>query len=234
MTSLSFRFQAVAGVGIRQLGEDMLYKDKLDWIIPFVKGRKVLDLGCIRHTLDETEKSHWLHGIIRNEAKSVLGVDYLQDAVDKLRERGYKVVCANVETMDLGDTFDVIVAGDLIEHLNNFGMFLERVSAHLADDGMAVITTPNPVNLLRFVSILARGEAGANPEHTCWFTEQVIKQLVDRYGLEVAEIAYVDDTYQYYPKSNLKWLPFLAMNYLLVRIRHQFAETLCVVLRKKR
>jgi SAM-dependent methyltransferase len=209
----------------------MLLKDKLDWIIPYVRGRKVLDLGCVRHSIEETEKPGWLHGAIRAEARSVVGVDYLSDAVARLRGRGFDVVCANVETMELGDRFEVIVAGDLIEHLNNFGQFLERVRAHLADGGIALVTTPNPVNPLRFWSVLLRGEAGANPEHTCWFTEEVLRQLVARYGLEVAEVAYVNDSAQYY--SGWKWLPFVALNGLLVRLRHRFAETLCVVIRAR-
>lgn len=206
-------------------------KDKLDWIIPFVRGRKVLDLGCVRHSLEETEKSGWLHGAIRAEARSVLGVDYLEDAVARLRAGGFNVVCANVEVMNLEDRFEVIVAGDLIEHLNNFGHFLDRVRAHLADGGIALLTTPNPVNPLRFFSVLLRGEAGANPEHTCWFTEQVLRQLVARHGFEVSQIAYVDDSYQYY--SGWKWWPFVALNWLLVRMRHRFAETLCILIRVK-
>ncbi len=209
----------------------MLLKDKLDWIVPFVRGRKVLDLGCVRHSLEETEKPGWLHGVIRAEAGSLLGVDYLQDAVARLRERGFNVVCANVETMELGDRFDVIVAGDLIEHLNNFGNFLDRVRDHLADGGVALVTTPNPVNPLRFISVLFRGAAGANPEHTCWFTEEVLQQLVARHGLMVAEVAYVDDSYQYY--AGWQWWPFLALNWLLVRVRHRFAETLCVHIRAR-
>lgn len=209
----------------------MLCKEKMDWIIPYVRGRKVLDLGCVRHSLDETEKPDWLHGAIRAEAASVTGVDYLEDAVARLRERGFDVVCANVETMALGDRFEVIVAGDLIEHLNNFGQFLGRVRAHLADGGIALVTTPNPVNPLRFASMLLRGEAGANREHTCWFTEQVLRQLVERHGLEVAEVAYVDDSYQYY--TGWKWWPFVAANWLLVRARHGFAETLCVLIRAR-
>lgn len=212
----------------------MLYKDKIDWIVRFVAGKKVLDLGCVRHNMEETQKEHWLHGIIARRAASVLGVDYLEEAVNALREKGYNVVCANVETMKLGDRFEVIVAGDLIEHLNNFGMFLDRVRDHLTSDGVALITTPNPVNPIRFFSILFRGEAGANPEHTCWFTEQVLRQLVERHGLEVSEVAYVDDTYQYYPASNLKWRPLLAINFLLVRLRAAFAETLCVAVRARR
>ncbi len=206
-----------------------LFKNKLDWIIPFVRARKVLDLGCVRHSLEESEKPGWLHGVICAEAKSVLGVDYLEDAVARLRERGFNVVSANVETMNIGDCFEVIVAGDLIEHLNNFGSFLDRVRAHLTDDGIALVTTPNPVNPLRFFSVLLRGEAGANTEHTCWFTEEVLRQLVARHGLEIYEVAYVDDSYQYY--AGWKWWPFVALNWLLVRARHRFAETLCVVIR---
>lgn len=210
----------------------MLFKQKPDWIMPFVRGRNVLDLGCVRHTLEEAEKPDWLHGMIRAAATAVVGVDYLAEEVARLNERGFNVVCANVEDMALGARFDVIVAGDLIEHLNNVGRFLDRVREHLADDGIALLTTPNPVNPLRFASVLFRGEAGANPEHTCWFTEQVMRQLVDRHGMEVCEIAYVDDSYQYY--SGWRWWPFVMINWILVRVRHQFAETLCVALRRKR
>jgi 2-polyprenyl-3-methyl-5-hydroxy-6-metoxy-1,4-benzoquinol methylase len=207
----------------------MVFKDKLDWIIPLVRGRKVLDLGCVRHAIEETEKAGWLHGEIRAVARSVRGVDYLADAVARLRERGYDVVCANVETMDLGDRYEVVVAGDLIEHLDNVGNFLERVRGHLDDGGVALLTTPNPVNPLRFVSVLLRGEAGANAEHTCWFTEQVLRQLVARHGMVVGEVAYVDDSAQYY--GGWKWLPFVWLNALLVRLRPAFAETLCVAIR---
>lgn len=211
----------------------MLYKDKIPWIKRFVKGKKVLDLGCVRHNIEETYKDIWLHGIIKNEAGSVLGVDYLENEVEELKKRGFNVVCANVETMEINDKFELIVAGDLIEHLNNFGHFLERVREHLLPDGTFILTTPNPVNVMRFFSVLQRGDAGANPEHTCWFTEQVLRQLVDRYGMYVDEVSYVDDTYQYYNKGNIMWWPFLVLNYLATRIRHQFAETICVSIKLK-
>ena len=211
----------------------MLYKDKIPWVRRFIAGKKVLDLGCVRHNIEETEKDDWLHGIIVNEAASVIGVDYLEKEVEELNKKGFNVVCANVETMDLNDRYELIVAGDLIEHLNNFGLFLERVRSHLQPDGTFILTTPNPVNLMRFFSVLLRGKAGANPEHTCWFTEQVLSQLVDRYDMFIDEIDYVDDTYQYYNKNNIKWWPFLILNYLATRIRHQFAETICVSIKLK-
>ena len=210
-----------------------VYRDKLDWILPFVDDRVVLDLGCVRHEVEETHKDDWLHGKIVDRASRVLGVDYLEDAVADLKQRGFNVICANVETMDIGSRFELIVAGDLIEHLDNFGNFLDRVHAHLDDGGTFLLTTPNPVNLMRFVGILVRGEAGANPEHTCWFTQQVIAQLAERHDLEIQEIAYVDDSAQYYLSGSLFWRPVLWMNSLLARIRPQFAETICVALRAK-
>jgi 2-polyprenyl-3-methyl-5-hydroxy-6-metoxy-1,4-benzoquinol methylase len=155
-----------------------------------------------------------------------VGVDYLEQQVLQLKQKGYEIVCADVEVMQLDEKFDTIVAGDLIEHLNNFGKFIERVREHLNSDGVFVLTTPNPVNPLRFIAVLLRGEAGANPEHTCWFTEKVIRQLFDRYNFEVINVQYVDDSYQYY--SSWKWMLFFPINYILVKMRPRFAETLCI------
>jgi predicted TPR repeat methyltransferase len=205
---------------------------RTDWMMGFVTGKSVLDLGCVRHSIEETEKPGWLHGEIKKVAQRIVGVDYLEQAVLKLKQKNYDVVCANVEVMQLDERFDTIVAGDLIEHLNNFGMFIERVKEHLNPNGVFILTTPNPVNLLRFISVLFRGDAGANPEHTCWFTERVIRQLFDRYGFEPIDIQYVDDSYQYY--CNWKWVLFFPFNYILVKIRPQFAETLCIAFRLKR
>lgn len=199
---------------------------RTSWIMEFVTGKSVLDLGCVRHSIEETEKPGWLHDEIKKVARRVVGVDYLEQQVLQLKQREYEVVCADVEVMQLNEKFDTIVAGDLIEHLNNFGKFIERVMEHLNTDGVFILTTPNPVNPLRFISVLLRGEAGANPEHTCWFTEKVIRQLFDRYNFEVINVRYVDDSYQYY--RSWKWMLFFPLNYILVKMRPQFAETLCI------
>ncbi len=64
------------------------------------------------------------------------------------------MVQADVETMDLGETYDVIVAGDIIEHLSNPGRFLGAVSRHLNKEGVFLVTTPNPVTFLRVLELL--------------------------------------------------------------------------------
>lgn len=208
----------------------MLYRNKSSWILPFVERKKVLDLGCVQHTAEKARNPDWLHGRIAQRAVSALGVDILQQDVDVLNARGYHVVCANVESMDLGDTFEVAVAGDLIEHLSNPGLFMEQVRRHLVPGGLFLITTPNPVTFMRFLQLLLTGRLAVNSEHTCWFTPQVLIELARRSGFRVAEVAYVDDTYQYYRERSKLWQGFLALNYWLCRMRPQLAETLCVAL----
>lgn len=209
-----------------------LLKDKIEWIIPKVIGKKVLDLGCVCHNLEEAGKSDWLHGHIVSAAKEVLGVDYLEMEVKALRQSGYNVICANVETLELQDEYEVIVAGDLIEHLNNFGLFLAQVSSHMKEGGLFLVTTPNPVNFMRFMRVLIAGNSGANREHTCWFTEEVLLQLAERYGLIRNETAYINDSALFYLKPI--WRPFLFLNSVLCFFRHQFAETLCIEFVKRR
>lgn len=193
-----------------------------------MRGKKVLDLGCVRHNVSETKKQGWLHGEIVKQASAVLGVDYLQDEIEVLKQEGYNVVCANVEKMDLNDQFDVIVAGDIIEHLNDFRGFLESVRRHMRSDSVLLVSTPNPITPLRFFRLLFSGKVQANKEHTCWFTEKVLRQLLQRFGLKLKSCAYVDDVYQYYRKPKYFWVwPFMALFFLLCFIRPQTAETLC-------
>jgi 2-polyprenyl-3-methyl-5-hydroxy-6-metoxy-1,4-benzoquinol methylase len=207
------------------------YSSKQEWILPFVTGKRVLDLGCVDHNLNRSQRSSWLHALIVQQASFVLGVDYLEKEVLALQHRGFNVVVANVETMDLAQTFDVIVAGDIIEHLSNPGMFLERVSQHLNPDGIFIVTTPNPVHILRFVSLLVFGEVKDNKEHTCYFTPQVLRELARRYGFAINEVAYIDDSYQYHRKRIWYLWPVLLSNYVLNLFLPQFSQTYGYVLK---
>jgi len=207
----------------------MRLRKKTDWIIPLVRDKKVLDLGCVQHDVSRVENPNWLHGVINKHALSTLGVDRLEEGIAELARLGFNVIKGDVQTMQLGKKFDVIVAGDIIEHLSNCGQFLERVYEHLTPDGLFLVSTPNPIHLLRFARLLVTDKGGPNPEHTCWFTPPVLSQLVGRFGFEIVDVIYVDDSYQWY---SLKWLPLLLVNYILCLLRPQFSETLCFTLRK--
>ncbi|MBN1942830.1 MAG: class I SAM-dependent methyltransferase [Phycisphaerae bacterium] len=232
----------------------MVYRSKFDWIGRFLSpDASVLDLGCVCHDLDQTAVP-WLHQFLVERAGRVVGVDILPEAVERMKREGYQAVCADAETLNLGETFDVVVAGDILEHLDNPGEFLDHAARHLASNGVLLLTTPNPVTYVRLLRVLFKGHAGANKEHTCWFTAKVLRQLAERHGLGVAEEAFVDDTRLFYPwwkpvsrgsavrrffrRVNrllgmlLIWKPAVWFQSLLCRLRPRLAETLCLALRK--
>jgi len=78
--------------------------------------------------------------------------------------------------------FDVVVAADLIEHLANPGLFLERCREHLRDGGLLCIVTPNAHSLNTSAKALLGVRAAINPKHTSWYDPTTLKQLLARHG----------------------------------------------------
>ena len=108
-----------------------------------VKDKSVLDVGCVAHSASEEASEFWVHGHLVRHAKSVLGIDILPEDVEELQRHGYNMVCADAMSDDLGQKFDVIVAGEVIEHVVNPGQLLTNMRRHLKEDGVLVLTTPH-------------------------------------------------------------------------------------------
>lgn len=154
---------------------------------------KILDLGCVRHSLEKAEESGFLHQELQDRFDSVKGVDISKSEVDKIRDKyGYDVRHGNVENLDelTFSKFDTIIAGELIEHLENPGTFFEQAKNFLSDDGRLILTTPNTFQIYRFVDFY-KSELNVNKQHTCWFDLITITQLSRRFGLEVIDYEYI-------------------------------------------
>lgn len=154
-------------------------------------GGSVLDIGCVQHDANAASSDEWVHDHLREVANELLGLDTLEEDVEELNDRGYNVVCADAQDFDLGREFDTIVAGEIIEHLSDFDGFLNSVRAHLKPDGKLIMTTPNPWAFHRFKKAFLYNDVPSNPEHTCWFDERTLRQLLNRHEFEVKNIAYV-------------------------------------------
>lgn len=155
-------------------------------LAPYVAGRSVLDLGCA----SGYRRPDWLHGALSEVASEIVGVDLDTEAVAAIRERGHDLVESDVADLDLGRTFDVVVAGELIEHLVCAGSLFDTARRHLVPGGALVVTTPNAFAASNFVYRL-RPPARVNADHTCWFCETTLRQMVDKCGFRVDELRYV-------------------------------------------
>jgi 2-polyprenyl-3-methyl-5-hydroxy-6-metoxy-1,4-benzoquinol methylase len=144
--------------------------DYMGWLLSRVEGENCLDIGAIEHDLSHTEKPSWKHKQLVNVASRVVGVDILEDFAKILNQRGYDIRVSDA-TSDtyLGEKFDKVILGDVIEHVENPVNLIRFALRHLNDNGEIIVKTPNPYyidNIIKF----AKNRDFVNFEHIAWYT----------------------------------------------------------------
>jgi 2-polyprenyl-3-methyl-5-hydroxy-6-metoxy-1,4-benzoquinol methylase len=188
------------------------HDDKINFFIKRTNGKNVLDLGVVQHSNDKHDDPNWLHRAIFNNSKSCLGLDIDKDGVDFLREKGFNVVHADAQNFDSLGNFDLSTAGDIIEHLSNVGGFLNSINNNLPDNGVLILSTPNPFWWKMGVLVAIKKHAPVHTQHTCWFCEQTLRQVLHRHGFRLTEVEYgsvynINSTYHKITKYINKFLP---------------------------
>ncbi len=104
-------------------------------------------------------------------------------AVEEARSAGADVIKGDAETLRLGRTFEVVFAGELIEHLSCISDFLETARLHLVDDGVLVLTTPNVFAISNFAYRFS-SSVRLNTDHTCWYCAETLTAVLHRHGFD--------------------------------------------------
>lgn len=155
----------------------------------FFQGQTVLDIGMVGHVIENSTKANWRHDSIRKEATHTVGIDIVEDAVLELRLKGYDVRLVDATSdVDIGERFNRVSMGDVIEHVDNPVALLRFAVRHLAENGLIVCTTPNPLFLENVLSVLRNGVMLANAEHISWITPTNALELANRAGLSLKVI----------------------------------------------
>lgn len=172
--------------------------DREAFVLERCAGKSVLDLGCVKHLAEVAEKDpNWLHGRIRAAARRCIGVDFARAEVEKLKALGIEVVYGDVtKPLPLEERFEVIFAGDLIEHLSNFEGFFDNCTRLLAPGGTLILSTPNPFYADGFHYAALKRRVLINPEHICWIDPQAMLQLVGRFGFRISDLRFVRDAWR--------------------------------------
>jgi 2-polyprenyl-3-methyl-5-hydroxy-6-metoxy-1,4-benzoquinol methylase len=203
-----------------------IYENKKDLIHSVInKNLSVLDVGFWGQGVSFNDPN-WVHALLLARAKEVYGVD-LEFDVSKL-SHPERYTRASAEGFNLSHTFDVIFAGDLIEHLSNPGLFLESSKKHLLGGGKLVITTPNAFNVFNLAEKMSKGEPTVNHDHTCYFNPKTIKQLLNKNGWSVESIDYVYSLGLKHKESFKKKILNCVYN-VLCRFNPSYAETMVVI-----
>lgn len=166
-------------------------RDRAVFLESRCRGRRVLDVGCVAHDVARMDSPLWLHARLAAVSASCVGVDVDRAGILAMRERGFDVL-----EHDLGaglgplanlDPFEVIVAGELIEHVESLGMLFDATAVVLAPGGELIITTPNPYAPHR-VRAARRGIVWENVDHILYAFPSGIAELAERHGLRLESV----------------------------------------------
>ena len=160
----------------------------LDLFDDFITNRSVLDIGVVEHDISHIETPTWKHKYVKERASHVLGIDIVPSGIEFLKQRGFNVRLSDATSdEDLGERFERVVIGDVIEHVNNPVRLLQFAGRHLAPDGLVLVSTPNPYWIKHILTALMRGTVVTNVDHISWVSPSAALEIGRRAGLSLRE-----------------------------------------------
>lgn len=160
-------------------------------ILGMAAGRRVLNVGAAGNAsyYRDHGTDGWLHARMAKVAASLTGLDLNTVEVGVASGLGYEVVAGNCENVDLGQSFDLIVMADVLEHVDSPAAALANMMRHLPQGGKIIVTSPNATFLGNVLNALLRRGPNVYWDHVNLFTPENIQALCDRHGWMLAQTA---------------------------------------------
>jgi SAM-dependent methyltransferase len=155
----------------RDEGDFVFVPERIPLIVGFVgQGKRVLDLGCRSGALTR----HFLEG------NSVVGLDIDPAALDKAAALGIEPVRANVEEpLPFEDaSFEVVVAGELVEHLQFPDALVGEIRRVLRPGGVLAGSVPNAFRVQSRLRFLRGRPPEDDPTHLRMFSPTALRELL--------------------------------------------------------
>ncbi|MFA5872185.1 MAG: class I SAM-dependent methyltransferase [Parcubacteria group bacterium] len=152
------------------------------------KDKNILDIGCYDGTF---------LSLIKNRNNNFFGLEASDWGAEKARQKGIEVNqyffngSAGLPYED--EFFDVITAGEIVEHIFDTDFFLEEIARALKPGGKFLLSTPNIASFGRRLLLLA----GKNPiieispnesdssGHIRYFTFKTLKDILGKHKFEI-------------------------------------------------
>ena len=150
-------------------------------------GKRVLDVGS---------SSGYLAKPLRERGNTIVGLELDPAAAREAEQYCERVLVGDVETMELPldlASFDVVLCGDVIEHLRSPGAALARLRPFLKPGGRLVVSTPNVANWAMRLSLLGgrwryTDRGILDRSHTHLFTRTTLREALERAGYVIDRI----------------------------------------------
>ena len=170
----------------RDEGDFVFVPERIPVLVAAIgRGKRVLDLGCRSGALT----LHFLEG------NSVVGLDVDPAALEKAAALGIEPVQANVEeALPFEDeSFDVVVAGELFEHLQFPDALVAEIRRVLRTGGVLAGSVPNAYRVQSRLRFLRGKPPEDDPTHLRMFSATAIRELLA--GFAQVELHFVGGRY---------------------------------------
>ena len=218
--------------------KDFALVQRLEIIKDFCSGKKVLHLGCTNYpyTKEAIDSDMLLHFELEKICSDLWGLDGDEKGIDIIRSHCTNQLLngdlENLAEVPIEGTFEVIVAGEMIEHLNNPGLFLNGIKRFMNKNSVLLLTTINAYCAMRFFYYGARGRRGkaepVHPDHVAYYSYSTLKLLLERHELRMDRFLYYDLGYEHRP--HVRWF-LKIVNDVSVRFVPQWADGVIAICR---
>ena len=167
-------------------GDFVFVPERIPLLVSAVgRGKRVLDLGCRSGALTR----HFLEG------NSVVGLDVDPAALEKAAALGVEPLQADVEEpLPFEEaSFDVVVAGELFEHLRLPDALVAEVRRVLRPGGILAGSVPNAFRMQSRLRFLRGRPPEDDPTHLRMFSPTALRELLA--GFDSIELRFVGGRY---------------------------------------
>jgi 2-polyprenyl-3-methyl-5-hydroxy-6-metoxy-1,4-benzoquinol methylase len=198
--------------------EEQVMFEYLDTIAKNYPGRQLLDLGCGSGLISKQ---------LQERGWQVRGLDFSSVAVAKAQANSIDAAVADIDEglPEPADQYDVVVAGDVLEHVFDPLAAIGEVARVLKPGGYFLVTVPNDVSVMvRLKTLLGISyqevmyrRSGVYKHHT-FFTVGLLSYLLKRHRFTVEKTARITNIgHRWQVKSAAS--PLLFTNELAVKAR---------------
>jgi SAM-dependent methyltransferase len=159
----------------RDEGDFVFVPERIPLLVAAVgRGKRVLDLGCRSGALTR----HFLEG------NTVVGLDVDPAALEKAAALGIEPVQANVEDgLPFEDaSFDAVVAGELLEHLQFPDALVAEIRRVLRAGGVLAGSVPNAFRVQSRLRFLRGRSPEDDPTHLRMFSPAAVRELLSDFA----------------------------------------------------
>lgn len=165
-----------------QSNESFSYR--LSLIERYKKGGRLLDIGCAAGGFLKT---------VQEKGWEVFGVEFSGYATESgIKNHGLNIFNGTLEQAHFHDShFDVVSAGDILEHVPDPVSFLGEIKRILKPDGIVYVAVPNfrsfHYHTMSFIAKFNNKNYFVLPHHLYHFSPATLSRLLEITGFEIIE-----------------------------------------------